>query len=77
MKFFHHLINPKSGDPQTENEATYVVANTAKEADAWATAVFALGNEAKKYIKRYKLSAIIIDNKKQTKNFDAQLNKML
>lgn len=60
VKFFHHLINPKTGIPQNDLKATFVIANTAMEADAWATALFALGNKAASYSKRYKIKALLI-----------------
>lgn len=60
VKFFHHLINPKTGEPQNELKTVFVLAKTAIEADVWSTALFALGKIAEKFIKKYRLEAILV-----------------
>lgn len=41
VKQFHHLINPQTGKPvEKEYTTVYVLADSAIEADAWATALF-------------------------------------
>jgi thiamine biosynthesis lipoprotein len=62
VKFFHHLINPKTGKPQGDVKAVFVLANSAIEADAWATALFVAGKKAKKFIQKYGLKTMIVTN---------------
>lgn len=45
VRFFHHLLNPKTGTPINEISQTYVQAPTAMEADAWSTVLFVMGEE--------------------------------
>jgi thiamine biosynthesis lipoprotein len=73
VKFFHHLINPKTGKPQNELKATFVISKEAKEADAWSTALFASGENAIKLIKKYKLKAILVDKNNKIKCFNIKL----
>jgi thiamine biosynthesis lipoprotein len=68
VRYFHHLINPKTGNPQNKFKTTFVVANTAMEADAWSTALFVAGENAEKLIKKYKLKAIVVTDK-EVKNY--------
>jgi len=48
VKQFHHLINPNTGKPQNDFKTIYVLANTATDADGWATALFVLGKNINK-----------------------------
>lgn len=74
VKFFHHLINPKTGTPQDELQSVFVKAKSAMEADAWATALFALGANATRYIRRYNLSALIVHTDGNTYDNDFEFN---
>lgn len=65
VKSFHHLINPKSGDPQNDLKAIFVIANTAMDADAWSTALFILGRKAEEAIKKHKITALIVTMKEK------------
>ncbi|BCX13640.1 MAG: FAD:protein FMN transferase [Candidatus Dojkabacteria bacterium] len=48
VKFFHHLINPFTGQPvETNYDTVFVVAQTSLVADAWATALFVGGPKTK------------------------------
>ncbi|MEZ5355661.1 MAG: FAD:protein FMN transferase [Bryobacteraceae bacterium] len=42
---FHHIIDPRTGWPATRSRSVSVVAGTAEQADALATAIFVLGPE--------------------------------
>ncbi|GAH67463.1 unnamed protein product, partial [marine sediment metagenome] len=42
---YHHLIDPATGMPAREAISATVIAPTATQADAWATALFVLGEE--------------------------------
>lgn len=61
VRFFHHLLNPKTGMPINELSQTYVIAPTAIEADAWATILFVNGKKSLKQLKKLMFSGIIID----------------
>ncbi|MFC1780463.1 FAD:protein FMN transferase [Patescibacteria group bacterium] len=52
VKFFHHLINPKTGKPQNDIKAVFVIANNAMKADSWSTALFVMGKTAKEFAKK-------------------------
>lgn len=43
IKFFHHLLNPKTGLPQNIVSQTFTIADNAISADAWATILFLMG----------------------------------
>lgn len=60
--FFHHLINPRSGLPENNSSQTYVIADQAINADAWATTVFILGQPGLKLAERLGLEALLIDS---------------
>ena len=45
VKFFHHLLNPKTGLPVNKVSQTYTIGKKATEADAWSTALFTMGKE--------------------------------
>ncbi len=40
---YHHLLDPQTGKPARKAQSATVIAKTAEEADAWATALFVLG----------------------------------
>lgn len=64
-KKLSHTINPKTGGPVQNNIASVtVIAKTCMLADAWATALMVMGElEAKKFIKRHSMNALIIIRK--------------
>lgn len=57
---FHHLINPKTMKPHSLTLQAYAIAQSAMEADAWATALFLLGQEGVKLARQYNIKTIII-----------------
>ena len=50
VKFFHHLINPKTGFPINQISQSYVIAPTAVVADAWSTVLFIMGKPGLKIL---------------------------
>ncbi|MEM4634230.1 MAG: FAD:protein FMN transferase, partial [Candidatus Anstonellaceae archaeon] len=73
---FHHLINPKTLLPAKNMKACFVLAKSAMEADAYATALFCAGfQEAIHLCNKLGLTALLIsnDNKMyQTPGFSAE-----
>ncbi|MBU0976399.1 MAG: FAD:protein FMN transferase [Patescibacteria group bacterium] len=63
VKFFHHLINPQTGSPQSKVLTVFVIRDSAKEADAWTTALYASGKSAFNLAKKCTIKALIIYNK--------------
>lgn len=57
---FHHLINPKTGNPENRILTCYVVSADAIDADGWATGIFCSGDTAHKVIEKYKLKAFVL-----------------
>jgi thiamine biosynthesis lipoprotein len=50
VKQFHHLIDSRSGKPiETDYSTVFVTAQTSMLSDAWATAIFVLGEDSEKY----------------------------
>lgn len=45
FKSFHHLLNTQTGNPSENFQTVFVVADSAIEADMWATAIFVGGEE--------------------------------
>ncbi|MFP4401594.1 MAG: FAD:protein FMN transferase [Candidatus Nanoarchaeia archaeon] len=75
---FHHIVNPQTQQSANEMIATYVQSNTAIDADAYATALFAQGFEKAKQSAQEieEIEVLLISNTHQvwkTKNFKAQL----
>ena len=59
---FHHLIDPRTGFPVNHTHQTFVIADTALEADAWATALFILGSPGLKIIPdKNSIKALLVD----------------
>lgn len=58
-----HIINPRTGLPISASfSSVTVIANSAAEADALATAIFAMGNSARlNFVNSHKLATIFID----------------
>lgn len=62
VKFFHHLLNPKTGLPINNVSQTYVIANNAMDADSWATALFTMGESGLKLLKKNGFEGIIVNS---------------
>jgi len=59
---YHHIINPRTGLPARHLRSATVVAPTAEEADAFATAVFVLGaDRGLDTADRERLHALVVD----------------
>lgn len=74
-KRYHHLLDPVSGFPANKCQSVTVLAQTAEEADVWATYLFILGYEQRR--KRFEstsVRAIIVDAKGEV-HYDATLWK--
>lgn len=61
VRFFHHLLNPKTGMPINEISQTFVIAPTAIEADTWTTVLFTLGEKGLELLRSKKLAGIVVD----------------
>lgn len=58
---YHHLLNPKTGQPQMEMKCVFVQAKTGIEADGYATALFTAGFEkAQQMLKTLPVDALLI-----------------
>lgn len=63
-KRYHHLLNPKTGYPARGLHSVSVIAPTAMQADAYATAVFVLGwKEGLELARKLGVRAIAVDKK--------------
>lgn len=60
-KRLHHILDPKTGWPAGTAISATVIAKTAAEADAWATALFVMGVEGLKRLERLGLPALLVD----------------
>ena len=73
----HHLLDAKTGEPVTGVKATFIVAKTGIEADAYSTAIFTAGFEgAVQLCKTLPVQAMVIsgeDKVFRTDGFDAKL----
>ncbi|MEM4256773.1 MAG: FAD:protein FMN transferase [Candidatus Diapherotrites archaeon] len=71
---YHHLINPKKKMPEKENKAVFVLADSAIEADAYATGLFCAGFEnAIEISKKLPIGILLISSENKiykSKNFD-------
>lgn len=61
VKYFHHLLNPKTGEPFNEILRTFVIAKTAIEADAYSTALFVTGDQGLKILERKGIEGAFVD----------------
>lgn len=61
VRFFHHLINPKTGIPINEVSQTFVYAPKALDADAWATVLFTTGRAGLSLLQAKGYEGIVID----------------
>ncbi|MFT4312595.1 MAG: FAD:protein FMN transferase [Candidatus Woesearchaeota archaeon] len=72
----HHLLNAKTGLPQNELLAIFVLANTASDADAYATALFGAGlHKAIELSKKLSLAVYIITSDKKVYKSDTFIGK--
>lgn len=62
IKFFHHLLNPKTGMPINSISQTFTFAETAMKADAWATILFTLGFDGLQLLEAQGISGMVIGN---------------
>lgn len=62
VRFFHHLLNPKTGMPINSISQTFTYAKTAMEADAWATILFTLGVDGLSLLEKGKIQGVVVDN---------------
>ena len=60
IKFFHHLLNPKTGLPQNIVSQTFTIADKAISADAWATILFLMGKNGTELASRNNIEYMII-----------------
>ncbi len=58
--FFHHILNPQTGAPENKLLQTYVIANTAIEADLYATVLFLLGEKGLDLIHEKGLKGVLL-----------------
>lgn len=61
IKFFHHLLNTKTGLPVNDNSQAYVLANTATEADTLCTVLFVGGVKALDTIKAEGAEGLLVN----------------
>ena len=57
---FHHLLNPKNGQPLNSIAHTFVMADNATEADVWATALFVMGVAGLEILQQQKLEGLVV-----------------
>ena len=62
VKFFHHLLNPKTGLPINSISQTFTSAKTAMEADAWATILFTQGKNGLELLHKQGISGMVVEN---------------
>ncbi|MBN1915835.1 FAD:protein FMN transferase [Candidatus Dojkabacteria bacterium] len=61
VKYFHHLLNPKTGKPCSKILQSFVVAKSAILADAYSTALFVAGRDGIKLLERKELEGMLVD----------------
>ena len=66
VKFFHHLLNPRTGLPVHYTNQTFVVANRAIDADAWATTLFIAGHTLAETLAPKDIDWLIVDDRGRT-----------
>lgn len=52
VKFFHHLIDTRTGKPSNKSIISYIIADNAVDADTWCTALFVMGRDGLSLIKK-------------------------
>ncbi len=57
---FHHIMDPATGFPASKCVSATVIAETATEADGWATALFVMGPEGLEILSRNHLEGLVI-----------------
>lgn len=80
---YHHILDPRTGQPSRTSRAVTVKAKDAFTADAWSKVLFILGpDESKKLIARERLTdfeVVWVDDKNtvvMTKGMEQQLNRL-
>lgn len=69
-KRYHHIINPHTGFPSTEIQSVTLTGNDAQFLDGFSTALLAMEiDSALKYVKKFNLSALIVDSTGNIHNF--------
>ncbi len=75
---FHHLLNPVNGLPINEFTQSFVIADTASQADVWASALFVTGPELLSSLEEQGMSGLIIDYNGQVfKNENFQYDNLI
>lgn len=73
----HHLINPKTNQPENSIKAIFVLGNTGIESDTYATALFASGfKNAIKFSKKQRIEILVISSENKiykSDNFNVKL----
>jgi len=68
---FHHIINPKTGFPDSDLISVTVIAKTAELADAYSTGIFVMGREnGIRFVKNHpELEAVLLSKRKEKINY--------
>ena len=62
VKYFHHLLNPRTGKPHNEILQTFVIAKRAIDADAYSTALFVSGQDGIEVLEAKGIDGMFIDS---------------
>lgn len=60
IKFFHHLINPKSGRPDNTSDLAFVYTKDAIDSDVYATLLYLKGEEGLKILEKQKMGGLLV-----------------
>jgi thiamine biosynthesis lipoprotein len=68
---FHHIINPKTGFPDSDLISVTVIAKTAELADAYSTGIFVMGREnGIRFVKNHpEIEAVLLSKGKEKINY--------
>jgi thiamine biosynthesis lipoprotein len=64
IKFFHHLVNPKTGLPVEDTVQVFTLAKNATLADIWATALFMMGKDGISLAVKNNIECCVIDKER-------------
>ncbi len=64
-KIYHHILNPKTGYPVYNFRSVTVICEDPVYADAYATAIFVLGDKGVEFAKNNNLKVIIVKNNRE------------